>query len=118
MCLYTQLSIALSAEVLQLFTHFVTALTTNSSPDLCAYSDNWIMPCFFFLFLPFLNECYHHQMETTSIFLFASFRPSLTLSHDGGGVSFWGLQSDYLLLSLHMIDGSHRNAVKIILEIY
>lgn len=37
----------------------------------------------------------------------------------GGGVlPFWGLQSDYVLLSLPLIDGSHRNAVKIIWEIY
>lgn len=64
-------------------------------------------------------------MGTSSIFLIlASVNQSVTLSHaaaaagGGGGVSFWGLYCDYGLLSLHTIDVSHRNAVKIISEIY
>lgn len=63
-------------------------------------------------------------MGTSSIFLmFASVNQSVTLSHaaatgGGGGVSFWGLYCDYVLLSLHTIDVSHRKAVKIISKIY
>lgn len=64
------------------------------------------------------NGCCHHWKQTSSIVLFASVNQSVTLGCGGAGVSFWGLQCDYVLLSLLMIDVSHRNTVKIISKIY
>lgn len=58
------------------------------------------------------------SLEAKLFHISLCFNQSVTLSCSGGSVSFWGLQCDYVLLSLLMIDVSHRNAVKIISEIY